>query len=106
MAKSREIYCVARMGVDEDQVHCSEVPIRAEGTKTVIVNGAPWSCVGHHNHPHKGIPCVLGCCVHVAPICRGSSSVFVEGRPAGRVGDPVAACTFVATGSPNVICGG
>lgn len=96
----------ARKGIDKDQVHCVGYPIRAEGTETVIVNGAPWSCVGHHNTPHKGPPCGDDCCVHTAPIARGSSSVFVEGRAAGRIGDPVAACTFVLTGSSNVICGG
>jgi uncharacterized Zn-binding protein involved in type VI secretion len=41
----------------------------------------------------------------VAPISKGSSSVFINGRPAARVGDPLAACTRVATGSADVIIG-
>ena len=90
-----------RKTADVDIVHCS-VPIRAQGCSTVIVNGLPWSCFGHLNHPHL-LPCPIGCCVHVAPIVKGSPIVICEGRPAGRIGDPT--CTAVATGSKNVFAG-
>ena len=40
-----------RIGVDVDIVHCS-VPVRAQGAATVYVNGIPWSCQTHVNHPH------------------------------------------------------
>ena len=89
---------------DKDQNHCS-TPRRAEGAKTVFVNGKAWSCVGHKNDPHLR-PAGDKCTTHTAAIASGSKTVFVEGRSAGRVGDPVAACTFVATGSENVFCGG
>jgi uncharacterized Zn-binding protein involved in type VI secretion len=36
----------------------------------------------------------------------GSSTVFVNGKPIGRVGDPVACGGLVAEGSPNVLAGG
>jgi uncharacterized Zn-binding protein involved in type VI secretion len=41
----------------------------------------------------------------VAPISGGSSSVFINGRPAARVGDGLAGCTRVASGSADVIIG-
>ena len=91
---------------DIDALHCKEFPVRAIGTPKVLVNGIPWSCFSHINHPHKGIPCGIGCCQHVAPIAVGSKKVFVMGLGAGRVGDYVATCTFVSTGSVNVFAGG
>jgi uncharacterized Zn-binding protein involved in type VI secretion len=38
-------------------------------------------------------------------LASGSSEVFVNGKQAGRIGDPVACGSFVAAGSPNVFCG-
>jgi len=35
----------------------------------------------------------------------GSTSVFVNGKGAGRVGDAISGCTSVEAGSPNVFCG-
>ena len=92
-----------RVDLDVDLVHCS-VPVRAEGATTVFVNKYAWSCQGHVNHPHLK-PCGEVCCMHVAPIAVGSSTVIIEGRGAGKVGDAVAGCTFVATGSHNVFVG-
>lgn len=87
---------------DLDVTHCS-TPARAVGSGSVFVNGRPWSCQGHVNTPHllPGSPCP----VHAAPISTGSTSVFVEGRGAGRVGDSVSGCTSVASGSSNVFAG-
>ena len=91
-----------RLG-DADIPHCSGM-VRAQGSPNVLVNGIPWSLMGDINTVHllPGDPCPP----HVAPIARGSARVIVNGRPAGRVGDPLAGCTSVAMGSPNVICGG
>lgn len=77
--------------------------VRAEGSPDVFVNGIPWSRQGDVNTPHllPGEPCPT----HTAPIAVGSSSVFVNGRGAGRVGDAISACTSVAAGSPDVFCG-
>ncbi len=88
---------VARLG-DREATHCSP-PKRAGHFKTVFANGIPMSGVGHLNTPHLR-PCLL-CCPHTAPLIRGSRSVFAEGIPLGRVGDPT--CTMVIQGSPNVI---
>ena len=92
---------VCRIG-DADLVHCS-VPVRAEGSPDVFCNGIPVSRQGDNNDPHllPGVPCP----VHVAPITIGSTTVFVNGRGCGRIGDAITACTSVAEGSPNVFAG-
>jgi len=94
---------VVRIG-DLDIVHCS-LPVRAVGSPNVIVGGLPWSLVSNINMPHL-IPAGRFCAVHVAPIIQGSSSVFVNGLSAGRIGAPILNCTATASGSPNVFCGG
>ena len=87
---------------DADLPHCSGM-VRAVGSPDVFVNFIPWSCIGDVNTPHllPGDPCPT----HSAPIAKGSTSVFVNGKSAGRVGDPIAGCTAVAQGSPNVFAG-
>lgn len=93
---------VTRIG-DIDITHCS-VPVRAEGSPNVFVNGIACSRVGDNNVVHllPGSPCPA----HAAPISVGSSTVFVNGKPLGRIGDPIGGCTAVAQGSPNVFAGG
>ena len=88
---------------DFDLVHCS-VPTRAQGSPSVFVNGLAWSRQGDFNTPHlrPGAPCPT----HAAPISSGSTTVKVNGYGAGRIGDGVLACTFVASGSSNVFAGG
>ena len=89
---------------DNDVTHCS-TPSRMVGSPNVKVNNIPWSRLGDINTPHL-LPCPPGCCVHTAPIAVGSSTVIVNGRGAGRIGDGISGCTSVAQGSPNVIAGG
>lgn len=88
---------------DADIAHCSGM-IRAGGSPDVFVNGIPWSRQGDNNTAHllPGSPCPT----HAAPITMGSSSVFVNDRGAGRVGDEITGCTAVAEGSPDVFAGG
>ena len=87
---------------DADIPHCSGM-VRAEGSPNVFLNQIPWSRQGDVNTPHLLPP--APCPVHTAPIALGSPTVFVNGVGAGRVGDAIAGCTFVAEGSPNVFCG-
>lgn len=77
--------------------------VRAQGSPNVFVNGIPWSRQGDVNTPHLLPP--APCPTHAAPIAVGSTSVFVNGKGAGRVGDAISGCTSVAAGSPNVFCG-
>ena len=88
---------------DADVTHCSGMT-RAEGSGDVFVNSIPWSRQGDNNTTHllPGVPCPA----HAAPIAVGSSTVFVNGKGAGRVGDAISGCTSVAAGSSNVFAGG
>ena len=88
---------------DVDVPHCSEM-VRFVGSGNVFVNSIPWSREGDVNTIHKlpGSPCP----VHAAPIASGSSTVFVNTKGAGRVGDGISSCTSVAAGSCNVFAGG
>lgn len=43
---------------------------------------------------------------HGGVLSSGSSTVFVNGKELGRVGDPISCGTTVATGSPDVFAGG
>ena len=89
--------------VDADVPHCSE-PRRDARSGDVFVNGTGISRQGDHNTTHllPGSPCPD----HTAPIATGSSTVFINGKGCGRVGDAISGCTSVATGSSNVFAGG
>ena len=92
---------VTRIG-DADIPHCSGM-VRAQGSFNVRVNGRGVSRQGDLNTEHLRPPNIPPCPGHSFPIVRGSSSVFINGRQCGRVGDPT--CTAVAQGSPNVFAG-
>jgi len=87
---------------DADVAHCSGMT-RAEGSPNVFVNGIPWSRQGDVNTSHL-LPGAI-CPSHTAPITSGSSTVKVNGKGAGRVGDAISGCTSVAAGSTNVFAG-
>jgi uncharacterized Zn-binding protein involved in type VI secretion len=88
---------------DDDVAHCSGM-VRAQGSGNVFANGRPISRQGDANTVHKkpGAPCPA----HSAPIAVGSSTVFINKKGCGRVGDGISGCTTVAAGSPNVFAGG
>ena len=88
---------------DADIPHCSPME-RNEGSPNVFVNSIKWSRQGDVNTSHlvPPAPCIL----HVKPIAIGSTTVFVNNKGAGRIGDAITACTYVAAGSPNVFAGG
>jgi uncharacterized Zn-binding protein involved in type VI secretion len=93
---------VTRIG-DADVAHCSGM-VRAVGSGNVFVNNKPVSRQGDVNTVHllPGSPCPA----HAAPIAAGSSTVKVNNKGCGRVGDGLSGCTAVAAGSPNVFAGG
>ncbi|TRD16964.1 PAAR domain-containing protein [Palleronia caenipelagi] len=43
---------------------------------------------------------------HAGVLASGSATVFANGRPVGRVGDPVSCGSAVASGSADVFAGG
>ena len=95
----RPVATVGSLGVP----HCSPYTI-ATGSPNVFVNGLPVATLGSISTPHFMF--AKKCFPHVAPVSFGSTSVFVNGLPIARLGDPLALCTFIATGSPTVFAGG
>ena len=74
------------------------------------------TCTGHGGFPPRandegspnvfvnGIPAGNSC--HDGTLSGGSSSVFVNGKALGRIGDDVSCGSVVASGSPDVFSGG
>ena len=92
---------VTRIG-DADVAHCSGMT-RAQGSPNVRVNSIPVSRQGDNNTSHL-IPAAV-CPPHTAPIAVGSTTVFINRKGCGRIGDAISSCTSVAAGSPNVFAG-
>ena len=88
--------------VDADVVHCSQ-PLRDQLSPDVTVNGTGISRQGDNNTVHL-LPGAL-CSPHAAPIATGSTTVFINGKGCGRIGDAISGCTSVATGSENTFAG-
>ena len=95
---------ITRIG-DADIFHC-EVPNRRQGSPNVTCNGIAISRQGDLNTVHKTPPNVPPCPSHAAGITTGSTTVTINGKGCGRVGDRITGCTEVAEGSQNVTCGG
>ena len=88
--------------VDDDVAHCSAMK-RDQRSDDVKVNGTGISRQGDNNTTHLVPPAV--CPSHARPIAVGSTTVFVNGKGCGRIGDAISSCTSVATGSSNVFAG-
>ena len=95
---------VCRIG-DADVTHCSGMT-RAQGSTNVFVNGIGVSRQGDNNTTHLLPPNIPPCPAHAAGIASGSSTVKVNNKGCGRVGDGISGCTSVAAGSSNVFAGG
>ena len=93
---------ITRKG-DPDVTHCS-TPFREGASENVFVNNIGVSIQDDNNTTHvlPGLPCPS----HQAPITTGSTTVFVNNKGCGRIGDAVTSCTSVAEGSPNTFAGG
>ena len=90
---------------DADVSHCSGMT-RAQGSPDVFVNSIAWSRQGDVNTTHLLPPNIPPCPSHAAGIASGSSTVKVNTKGAGRIGDGISGCTSVAAGSSNVFAGG
>lgn len=91
--------------VDQDLFHCS-IPLRLECSPNVYCNLIGISRQEDVNDPHLlPLPPPEPCPTHQAPIAIGSTTVFINGKGCGRIGDEVSGCTSVATGSSNVFAG-
>ena len=92
---------VTRVG-DSEVSHCSGM-VRASGSGNVYANGISVSRQGDKNTVHT-FPAGNTCPPHSTPISSGSSTVFVNSKGCGRIGDPT--CTSVSGGSSSVFAGG
>lgn len=72
-----------------------------EASPNVFYNGIP----AHRKGDHWPTHCCGPAC-HDSNCAEGSSNVFVNGKEAARIGDPVACGSAIAQGSPNVFIGG
>ena len=72
------------------------------GSENVIIQGKLAYRVSDKNFPHGYILCVP----HVTPLVQGSKNVFINNRPAGRVGDAHSCGVVVASGSDKVLING
>lgn len=93
---------VSRLG-DFDTGHgCFPPRPNNSASGNVFTNGIATHRQDDGWHPH--------CCpnngCHGSVTSSGSSSVFVNGRPIARIGDPVACGSTIAQGSGNVFAGG
>ncbi len=91
--------------VDSDLAHCS-TPNRSGCSNDTFVEGTGISRETDANTSHD-TDIVIPCIAHSASIVTGSTTVFINGKGCGRVGDDVGPdCTAVATGSAYVFAGG
>lgn len=67
------------------------------GSPTVFTNGKPVAGSGAHWVTHSD-----GHSSHDGVLIGGSAKVFVNGQPAGRIGDQISCGSIVAQGSSNV----
>lgn len=72
-----------------------------EASPNVFINGI----AAHRQGDHWVTHCCGPSC-HDSNLASGSSTVFVNGKQAARIGDPVACGSAIAQGSPNVFIGG
>jgi uncharacterized Zn-binding protein involved in type VI secretion len=93
---------VTRLGDSCTGHGCWPPRSNVEGSPDVFVNGIPVHRQGDGWAEHT---CPLIPETHGSLLAAGSSTVFANGKQIGRIGDPVACGSFVASGSPDVFAG-
>jgi len=92
---------VTRLGDNCTGHGCFPARPSTSASPNVFVNAIPVHRQGDSWASHCcGIPC------HGSNLAAGSSTVYVNGKQCGRIGDPVACGSSVAEGSGNVFAGG
>lgn len=69
------------------------------GSNDVLINDQPALREGDLFLPHGDTK--IG-----SPVAKGSATVFINNKPAARIGDPIACGDTIAVASKNVIFGG
>ena len=95
---------VTRVG-DADVTHCTGMT-RLGKSSDVFAENLGVSRQGDNNTAHLLPPNIPPCPGHSAPIASGSSTVFVNNKGCGRIGDAISGCTSVAAGASTVFAGG
>ena len=93
---------VSRIGDAVTTNHgCDGATTMAQGSSNVLINGIGAVRQGDLDtvHAYGGRGCSAK---HQVPLSAGSSKVFVNGKPLGRVGD---GAETLSAGSPNVFAG-
>lgn len=93
---------VSRIGDTVATNHgCDGTTTMAQGSSDVLINGIGAVRQGDLDTVHRfgGRGCSSR---HEIPLSAGSSTVFVNGKPVGRVGD---GSETLSSGSPNVFAG-
>lgn len=91
---------ISRLG-DECTGHgCFPPRVNDEASNNVFVNG-----IGVHREGDHWVVHTCGDKSHDGIASKGSSTVFVNGKPAMRVGDLISCGSAVAEGSSNVFIG-
>jgi len=79
---------------------CFGPRVNDQASDDVCVNGKGVHRQGDHWVTHC---CTIIC--HDGTLQKGSSTVFVNGKAAGRIGDPISCGSVSAQGSPSVFFG-
>ena len=93
---------VTRLGDIRTGHKCFPPRKNISASSNVIVNSRGW----HRKTDKWATHCCGKPCHKNSKTAAGSSSVFVNSKPAARIGDPVACGSACGTGSGNVYCGG
>lgn len=78
----------------------------SSGSPNVFVNNLPAHRQGDSWLPHTCTHPKIPHGTHGGALSSGSSTVFVNAKQLGRVGDPISCGSSVSSGSPNVYAGG
>ncbi len=91
---------VTRLGDSGTGHGCFPSRNSTSGSPNVFVNSIP----AHRQGDSWAVHCCGPVC-HGGSLASGSSTVYVNSKELGRIGDPVDCGSTVATGSPNVFAG-
>lgn len=76
------------------------------GSENVIIENKLAYRVGDRTFPHGKPAGFAGCVPHTSVLTNGSSKVYVNNKPLGRVGDAHSCGVTIVSGASKVIVGG
>lgn len=88
---------------DMSMGHCFSPRGNTSGAGSVFINGVAAHVAGNTSSWPSH---TCGTSSHPSKTASGSGTVFVEGKPLARIGDPLDCGDMIAQGSSNVFAGG